>query len=45
MDISVDEGPRYRIGKFEVTGSRHFSNEELARYYPFGDQPTTLTSA
>ena len=45
VDISVSEGPRYRIGSFEVTGSRHFSSEDLARYYPFGDQPTTLTGA
>ncbi|MEO6526011.1 MAG: outer membrane protein assembly factor BamA [Gemmatimonadaceae bacterium] len=45
LDISVSEGPRYRIGTFEVTGSRHFSSEDLARYYPFGDQPTTLTGA
>ena len=45
VDIRVNEGPRYRIGKFEVTGSRHFSSEDLQRYYPFGDQPTTLTGA
>jgi outer membrane protein insertion porin family len=45
LDIQVAEGPRYKIGTFEVTGSRHFSNEDLARYYPFGDQPTTLTGA
>ena len=45
VDIAVNEGPRYRIGTFEVTGSRHFSNEEIARFYPFGDQPTTITGA
>jgi outer membrane protein insertion porin family len=45
VDLNVAEGPRYRIGTFEVTGSRHFSSEDLARYYPFGDQPTTLTGA
>jgi outer membrane protein insertion porin family len=45
LDIQVAEGPRYKIGTFEVTGSRHFSNEDLARFYPFGDQPTTLTGA
>ena len=39
------EGPRYRIGSFEVTGSKHFSSEDLARFYPFGDQPTTLGGA
>src|SRR5436190_7569224 len=45
VDIQVTEGPRYRIGKFEVTGSRHFSSEDLARFYPFGDQGTTLGGA
>jgi outer membrane protein insertion porin family len=45
VDISVKEGPRYRIGTFEVTGSRHFNNEDIARFYPFGAQPTTITGA
>ena len=45
VDISVSEGQRYRVGSFEVTGSKHFSSEDLARFYPFGDQPTTLTGA
>ena len=45
VDIEVREGPRYRIGSFEVTGSRHFSSEDIARFYPFGDQPATLGSA
>ncbi len=45
VDITVQEGARYRIGTFEVTGSRHFSNEDIARYYPFGEQPTTITGA
>ena len=45
VDITVKEGPRYRIGTFEVTGSRHFSSEDLARFYPFGPQPKTITGA
>ena len=45
VDITVKEGPRYKIGTFEVTGSRHFSNEDIARYYPFGERPTTITGA
>ena len=45
VDIQVSEGPRYRIGSFEVTGSKHFSSEDIARFYPFGDQPTTLGGA
>ena len=45
VDLVVKEGPRYRIGTFEVTGSRRFSGEELQRYYPFGVQPKTITGA
>jgi outer membrane protein insertion porin family len=45
VDIDVAEGPRYRIGSFEVTGSRHFSSEDLQRFYPFGDQPVTIGRA
>ncbi|HEY2066996.1 MAG TPA: outer membrane protein assembly factor BamA [Gemmatimonadaceae bacterium] len=45
VDVTVAEGPRYRIGTFEVTGSRHFSNDDIARFYPFGAQPTTITGA
>jgi outer membrane protein insertion porin family len=45
VDITVNEGPRYKIGTFEVTGSRHFSNEDIARFYPFGVQPVTITGA
>jgi outer membrane protein insertion porin family len=45
VDITVKEGPRYRIGTFEVTGSKHFSNDDISRFYPFGAQPTTITGA
>lgn len=34
--LRVNEGPQYQIGKFEVNGGKHFSAEEIARYYPFG---------
>ena len=45
VDLTVREGPRYRIGTFEVTGSRRFSNDDLMRFYPFGEQPKTITGA
>jgi outer membrane protein insertion porin family len=45
IGIKVAEGPRYKVGSFEVTGNRHFSSEDIQRFYPFGDQPTTLTGA
>ncbi|MCC6429752.1 MAG: outer membrane protein assembly factor BamA [Gemmatimonadaceae bacterium] len=41
VEIGVEEGPRYRIGSFEVAGNRRFSTEELRRLYPFeGNDPT-----
>ena len=38
VDVAVEEGPRYRVGAFEPTGSTRFSREEITRFYPFGDQ-------
>jgi outer membrane protein insertion porin family len=37
-DIAVEEGPRYRVGSFEPTGATRFSRDEIARFYPFGQQ-------
>ena len=44
IDITVEEGPRYTVGNFEVTGNRRFSTEQIALFYPFGkNQQATLT--
>lgn len=41
--ITVDEGPQYKIGDFEVNGAKRFSNEDIARMYPFTpDKSKTL---
>jgi outer membrane protein insertion porin family len=44
LDLAVMEGRQYKVGEFEVVGSRHFSNEELRQFYPFADQTRTLTT-
>lgn len=44
VDIAVEEGPRYKVGDFEVTGNKHYSSEDLARFYPFGDQSRPVMS-
>jgi outer membrane protein insertion porin family len=31
--IDVDEGPQYKIAEFNVVGNRHFSTEEIKRYF------------
>jgi outer membrane protein insertion porin family len=42
VDVSVEEGVRYRVGSFEPTGATRFSRDEIARFYPFGDQGKSL---
>jgi outer membrane protein insertion porin family len=43
VDISVKEGPQYRVGEFEVVGAKVFSSDQIARFYPFGDRSKSLT--
>ncbi|HEU4995861.1 MAG TPA: outer membrane protein assembly factor BamA [Gemmatimonadaceae bacterium] len=42
VDLSVTEGPQYRVGEFEVNGARRFSSDELRRFYPFTERGRTL---
>lgn len=44
IDLDVEEGPRYRIGSFEVNGNRRFSSDEINQFYPFDKETRTLTS-
>ncbi|HEY3112189.1 MAG TPA: outer membrane protein assembly factor BamA [Gemmatimonadaceae bacterium] len=47
IDITVSEGPRYRVGNFEVIGNRRFSTEQINSFYPFGasQQATAVQKA
>ena len=46
IDITVNEGPRYTVGNFEVLGNRRFSTEQIGAFYPFGaNQQATITQA
>jgi outer membrane protein insertion porin family len=36
LRLTVDEGPVYQVGTFDVEGNRRFSTEELRALYPFG---------
>jgi outer membrane protein insertion porin family len=47
IDITVSEGPRYKVGNFEVIGNRRFSSEQIGVFYPFGaaQQPTVVQKA
>src|SRR5688572_5692329 len=42
VDISLNEGPQYVVGSFEINGARRFSNEDLRRFYPFVETGRTL---
>jgi outer membrane protein insertion porin family len=44
IELEVAEGPRYRVGSFEVNGNRRFSSEEISQFYPFDKETRTLTS-
>jgi outer membrane protein insertion porin family len=36
LRLTVDEGPVYRVGAFDIQGNRRFSTDELRAFYPFG---------
>ncbi|MBL0939756.1 MAG: outer membrane protein assembly factor BamA [Gemmatimonadaceae bacterium] len=39
--IGVEEGPKFRVGTFEIAGNRRFPTDALRRYYPFdGAEPS-----
>jgi outer membrane protein insertion porin family len=40
--LTVQEGPQYRIGSFEVNGSKVFSSDQIALFYPFGARSKTM---
>lgn len=43
LHLTVDEGPVYRVGTFDITGNRRFSTEELMQLYPFAGAPPRRT--
>jgi outer membrane protein insertion porin family len=43
IDLTVAEGPQYKLGSFEVVGNRRFTQQDVARIYPFSNQSPTLT--
>ncbi len=44
IDLSVKEGPEYKVGSFDVVGSRHFSIDDIHRFFPFGDETRPLAA-
>lgn len=44
LELTVVEGPQYKVGSFDVMGGRHFSDEEIRNYYPFLESSRPLGS-
>lgn len=42
IDLTLLEGPQYRVSGFEVVGNRRFSSEQIGTLYPFTDREPTL---
>ncbi len=38
VEITVEEGPQYRVGRFDVSGAQRFSQAELDGFYPFNEE-------
>ena len=44
LRVTLSEGPKYRIGTFEVVGNRHFSTDEIRAYFPFLGEGPSITA-
>jgi len=33
VELTVDEGPQYRVGEFEIEGNEYFTTDQLSRYF------------
>lgn len=42
VELTVNEGSRYTVGAFAVDGNKHFSTEDVQRYFPFTGEKATL---
>ena len=43
LQVTLDEGKRYKVGTMEIIGNHHFTTDELMRYYPFTARDPTIT--
>jgi outer membrane protein insertion porin family len=45
VDLTVNEGPQYHVGDFEVSGAKILSSQQLHLFYPFAEHQKSLTQA
>ena len=43
LQVGVREGEKYRVGTFDVIGNRHFSTEDIQRFFPFKQSAPSIT--
>jgi outer membrane protein insertion porin family len=43
LQVTVDEGKRYKVGTMEIIGNHHFTTDELMRFFPFQAREPTIT--
>jgi outer membrane protein insertion porin family len=43
VEITVNEGDRYRVGSFEVVGNKLFSSDQISQFYPFTGEAPSIT--
>ena len=43
LEVVLDEGKAYRVGRLSVEGNARFSTPEIMKFYPFADETPTLT--
>lgn len=43
VELTVEEGPQYRVGSFDPSGNKRFSSEEIKQFYPFTGEGPSLT--
>ncbi len=43
IDLTMNEGPQYKLGTFEAVGTKHFTPDDISHIYPFANSAPTLT--
>lgn len=43
LEVAIDEGRPYKVGRLSVEGNARFSTPEIQKFFPFGDDTPTLT--
>ena len=44
LQIGIREGEKYHVGTFDVIGNRHFSTEDIERFFPFKQSSPSITA-